>query len=303
MKRARIIYNPTAGRELIRKELPTVLEMLEIAGYETSAHATTGEGDAMKAAEIAVDRQYDLVIVAGGDGTINEVVKGIAEQDYRPTVGVIPTGTTNDFARALQIPRDIKKATEVITEGKSLRLDIGKVNDEYFINIAGGGKLTELTYDVPIKLKTVLGQLAYYVRGIEMLPSLKPVRTKIEFDGEVIDEEIMLFLVSNTNSVGGFEKLAPEAKIDDGYFDLLILKEVNLAEFIGIATAALRGNHLDNEHVIYRQAKKIQVTPEDKMLLNVDGEYGGELPGELINLHQHVEFIVPQAFLEKEDKA
>src|SRR5699024_4582950 len=152
----------------------------------------------------------------------------------------------------------------------------------------GGGKLTELTYDVPIKLKTVLGQLAYYVRGIEMLPSLKPVRTKIEFDGEVIDEEIMLFLVSNTNSVGGFEKLAPEAKIDDGYFDLLILKEVNLAEFIGIATAALRGNHLDNEHVIYRQAKKIQVTPEDKMLLNVDGEYGGELPGELINLHQHV---------------
>src|SRR5699024_253555 len=139
MKRARIIYNPTAGRELIRKELPTVLEMLEIAGYETSAHATTGEGDAMKAAEIAVDRQYDLVIVAGGDGTINEVVKGIAEQDYRPTVGVIPTGTTNDFARALQIPRDIKKATEVITEGKSLRLDIGKVNDEYFINIAGGG--------------------------------------------------------------------------------------------------------------------------------------------------------------------
>jgi len=301
MKRARIIYNPTAGREQIKKELPTVLEMLEVAGYETSAHATTGEGDAKKAAEIAVERQYDLVVVAGGDGTINEVVKGIAEQDYRPTVGVIPTGTTNDFARALQIPRDIKKAAEILAEGQSMKLDIGKVNDEYFMNIAGGGKLTELTYDVPIKLKTVLGHLAYYVKGIEMLPSLKPVRTILEFEDEVIDEEIMLFLIANTNSVGGFEKLAPDARINDGYFDVLILKEVNLPEFIGIATAALRGNHLENEHVIYRQAKKIKVTPEDKMLLNVDGEYGGELPGELINLHQHINFIVPQTYLEKED--
>src|SRR5699024_7553702 len=298
MKRARIIYNPTAGREQIKKELPTVLEMLEVAGYETSAHATTGEGDAKKAAEIAVERQYDLVVVAGGDGTINEVVKWIAEQDYRQTVVVIPTGTTNDFARALQIPRDIKKAAEILAEGQSMKLDIGKVNDEYFMNIAGGGKLTELTYDVPIKLKTVLGHLAYYVKGIEMLPSLKPVRTILEFEDEVIDEEIMLFLIANTNSVGGFEKLAPDARINDAYFDVLILKQRNLPEYIGIATAALHGNHLENEHVIYRQAQKIKVTPEDKMLLNVDGEYGGELPGELINLHQHINFIVPQTYLE-----
>ncbi len=122
-----------------------------------------------------------------------------------------------------------------------MHLDIGKVNEQYFINIAGGGRLTELTYDVPIKLKTVLGQLAYYIKGIEMLPSLKPSRARIEYDGEIIDEDIMLFLVSNSNSVGGFEKLAPDAKLNDGYFDLLILKKVNLAEFIHIASLALRG--------------------------------------------------------------
>lgn len=299
MKRARIIYNPTAGRETIRRELPMVMEKLENAGYETSAHATTGDGDAMRAAEMAVERQFDLVVAAGGDGTINEVVQGIAEKDNRPKLGIIPTGTTNDFARALQMPRDIKGAAEVIAEGKSMPLDIGKVNDQYFINIAGGGKLTELTYDVPIKLKTVLGQLAYYVKGIEMLPSLKPVRTTIEFDDELVEEDIMLFLVSNTNSVGGFEKLAPSARINDGYFDLLILKKVNLAEFISIATAALRGAHLDNENVIYKKAKRIKVLPQDKMLLNIDGEYGGELPGEIVNLKQHIEFIVPQAFLDR----
>lgn len=302
MKKARIIYNPTSGREAFKRELPAVLEKFEMAGYETSAHATTGEGDAANAAAFAVEREYDLVVAAGGDGTINEVIHGIAEQRVRPTFGIIPTGTTNDFARALNIPRDIKKAVDIILAGESMLLDIGKVNNHYFINIAGGGKLTELTYDVPIKLKTVLGQLAYYVKGIEMLPSLKPVHTKIEFDGHVFDEDIMLFLISNTNSVGGFEKLAPDAKLNDGYFDLLILRKTNLAEFIRIATLALRGAHLESDNIIYRQAKHIKVTPEDKMQLNIDGEYGGLLPGEFTNLKQHIEFMVPREFKEEGDE-
>jgi len=302
VKRARIIYNPSAGRELFRKELPTVLERFERAGYETSAHATTGEGDATEAARIAVERKHDIVIVAGGDGTINEVVQGIAEADYRPKLGVIPAGTTNDFARALSIPRDIKKAVDIILKDRIKTLDIGKVNDHYFINIAGGGDLTELTYDVPIKLKSTLGQLAYYLKGIEMLPFLKPVSTIIEYDDHVFEGDIMLFLVANTNSVGGFEKLAPDALIDDGYFDLIILKKTNLAEFLRLATAAIRGLHIEDENIIYTQAKRIKITPKEKMLLNVDGEYGGQLPGELVNLQQHIDFFVSEEFIEREVK-
>lgn len=301
MKRARIIYNPTSGREAFKKELPTVLERFEIAGYETSAHATTSEGDAIKAAKIAVERRYDLVVAAGGDGTISEVINGLAEQEYRPKLGIIPVGTTNDFARALCIPRDIKKAVDAILAEQSMFLDIGRVNDRYFMNIAGGGKLTELTYEVPSRLKTMLGQLAYYMKGIEMLPSLKPTRVKIEYDGQVLDDDIMLFLVSNTNSVGGFEKLAPSAKFDDGYFDLIILKKMNLAEFIRIASLALRGAHLDDKNVIYTQAQSIKVTPEDKMQLNIDGEFGGLLPGEFTNLNKHLEFFVTDKFIEKQN--
>jgi len=302
VKRARIIYNPTSGRELFRKDLPMVLDRLEQAGYETSAHATKGEGDATKAAQSAVERKYDLVIVAGGDGTINEVVKGIAEADYRPQLGIIPAGTTNDFARALSIPQDTKRAVDIILNGNKKALDIGKVNDHYFANITGGGDLTELTYDVPIKLKTTLGRLAYYIKGIEKLPSLKPVSTVIEYDDHVFEGEIMLFLVANTNSVGGFEKLATDALIDDGYFDLLISKKTNLAEFLRIATAGIRGSHIDDENIIYTQAKRIKVTPKEKMLLNVDGEYGGELPGEIVNLQQHIEFFVSDEFVEREAK-
>lgn len=296
MKRARIIYNPTAGREQFRRDLPIVLESFEKAGYETSAHATTGKDDATEAAKIAVERKYDLVIISGGDGTINEVVQGIAEEEYRPKIGIIPAGTTNDFARALSIPRDTKKAVDIILEGEPLPLDIGKVNDRFFVNIAGGGDLTELTYEVPSKMKAVIGQLAYYVKGIEMLPSLKPVRTTIEYDGNIFEDDIMLFLIANTNSVGGFERIAPNALINDGYFDLIILKETNLAEFLRLATLALRGAHIDDKNIVYLQAQRIKVTPQSRMQLNIDGEYGGLLPGEIVNLKQHIDFYIPNEF-------
>lgn len=301
MKKARIIYNPTAGKELFKKEIAIVLEQLEMIGYESSAHATTCEGDATEATTAAVERRFDLIVAVGGDGTLNEVINGVAGQAYRPKIGIIPAGTTNDFARALNIPRDTKEAVDIIVGNHSMLIDIGQVNDQYFVNIAGGGELTELTYDVPSKLKTMLGQLAYYIKGIEMLPFLKPVQTTIEYDGIVIDEEIMLFLLANTNSVGGFEKLAPDAKLDDGYFDLIILKKSNLAEFIRVATAAIRGTHIDDKNIIYTQAKHVKVTPDDKMQLNVDGEFGGMLPGEFINIKQHIEILVPEAFLGEKD--
>lgn len=299
MKRARLIYNPTSGRELVKKNIAYILDRLENAGYEASAYATKREGDATVGARRAVERKFDLVIAAGGDGTINEVINGLAEQDYRPRLGILPMGTTNDFARAINMPRDIIKACDVLCEGIEMPIDVGKVNDRYFINIAGGGKLTELTYDVPSKLKTMLGQMAYYIKGIEMLPSLRPTHVKIEYDGRTFKGDIMLFLVSNTNSVGGFEKIAPEASVNDGMFDLLILKKTNLAEFIRLASLALRGEHMKDPKVIYAQASRIRIKTKEKMQLNLDGEYGGDLPGEIVNLYQHLYLIVPKETAEK----
>ena len=148
MKRARIIYNPTSGREIFKKNLPEVLQKLEQAGYETSCHATTCAGDATEAAKVAVERRFDVVIAAGGDGTINEVVNGIAGQDYRPQLGIIPVGTTNDFARAINVPRTIEGAIDVIVEGVTKPIDLGCVTNDgethYFVNIAGGGRLTHM---------------------------------------------------------------------------------------------------------------------------------------------------------------
>ncbi|SFB23298.1 MULTISPECIES: diacylglycerol kinase [unclassified Bacillus (in: firmicutes)] len=302
MKRARIIYNPTSGRELFKKNLADVLQKLEEAGYETSCHATTGLGDATKAANLAVERRYDLVIAAGGDGTIHEVVNGMAEKEYRPKLGIIPMGTTNDFARALHIPRDIEAATNIIIKGDTIPIDIGRINEKYFINIAGGGRITELTYEVPSKLKTMLGQLAYYLKGVEMLPSIKSTEVSIEYDGKLFEGEAMLFLVGLTNSIGGFEKLAPDASINDGLFSLLILKKTNLADFIKVATLAIRGEHVKDPNVIYTQANHIKVKSTEKVQLNLDGEFGGLLPAEFENLYRHFEVFVPIDNIRPEDK-
>ncbi|WP_409296743.1 diacylglycerol kinase [Peribacillus sp. SCS-26] len=301
MKRARIIYNPTSGRELFKKHLPEVLVKLERAGYEASCHATTGEGDATQAAKLAIERKYDVVIAAGGDGTINEVINGLADAPERPKVGIIPVGTTNDFARALRIPRNVEAAADIIAEGQTLPIDIGKMNDRYFINIAGGGRLTELTYEVPSKLKTMLGQLAYYLKGMEMLPSIKATDVSIEYDGKLFEGEIMLFLAANTNSVGGFERLAPDASLNDGMFTLLILKKTNLADFIRIATLAIRGEHLTDPHIIYVKANRIKVQAKERMQLNLDGEYGGDAPAEFVNLYRHFDFFVPKVMLPAQD--
>lgn len=303
MKRARIIYNPTSGREVFKKHLPEVLEKLEVAGYETSCHATTCEGDATLAAKNAVERGFDIIIAVGGDGTLNEVVSGVSPFENRPKVGLIPMGTTNDFARAVHIPRNIEEAVDIIIQGDTLPVDVGLLNGErYFINIAAGGRITELTYEVPSKMKTMLGQLAYYVKAVEMIPSIKASHMRIEYDGEVFDGNAMMFLCGLTNSVGGFEKLAPDASINDGYFTLIVLKKVSLPEFIQLAAMALRGEHLNDDRVIYKKASVVKVTTENEVHLNLDGEYGGDAPATFENLKRHIEIFVPLADIREEDR-
>jgi diacylglycerol kinase (ATP) len=293
MQKARVIYNPSAGRELVKKKLPYILERLEQAGYEASCHATTGAGDATRAAEQAVNREFDLVVAAGGDGTIYEVVNGLAEKRNRPKLGIIPAGTTNDFARALEIPRSIEEACDIFSNGNETAIDIGKVNKQYFINIAGGGTMTELTYEVPSKLKTMLGQLAYYIKGIEKLVFLKPTQMHIQSREMTIDEEIMIFLVANSHSIGGQEKLLPNADLRDGYFDVLVVKKTSLAEFIRLATLALRGEHLKDPRVIHFQSSELKITSKSKVQVNLDGELGGNLPCHFKVLHKHLTILTP----------
>ncbi|MFC6332697.1 diacylglycerol kinase [Paenibacillus septentrionalis] len=291
MKRARLIYNPTSGREEMRRRLPDILQKLDEGGIEVTCHATTGEGDGTAEVERTLARGgYDMIIAAGGDGTLYEVINGLANKPNRLPLGIIPVGTTNDFARAMGIPKHWEYACELIINQYKEPIDVGRANERFFLNIAGGGFLTELTYDVPIKLKTMIGQLAYYLKGMEKMVHLRP--TELTFHAEGVGEfvgEFMMFLICNSNSVGGFERLAPDSKLNDGLFDVLLVRKCNLAEFIRLVTLALRGEHLGEKHVVHFRTNRLTVSSPNMVQLNLDGEYGGTLPAVFENLPQHID--------------
>ena len=294
--KARLIYNPTSGQELMKCHVGEVLDILEGFGYESSAFQTTPEkNSARNEAERAAKAGFDLVIAAGGDGTINEVVNGIAPLKHRPKMAIIPTGTTNDFARALKIPRgNPVAAAKVIGKNQMVKMDIGRArNDTYFINIAAAGSLTELTYSVPSQLKTTFGYLAYLAKGAELLPQVSKVPVKITHDEGVFDGEASMIFAAITNSVGGFEQIAPDAKLDDGLFTLIIVKTANLLHLLSLIRLLLSGKHIYDKRIEYIKTSKIVIEPQSdkRMMINLDGEYGGDAPITLTNLKNHITFF------------
>ena len=149
----------------------------------------------------------------------------------------------------------------------------------------------------------MLGNLPTTLKVIEMLPSIQPSNVRIEYDGKLFEGEAMLFLIALTNSVGGFEKLAPDALLNDGYFTLIILKKTNLADFVRVASLALNGNHINDPNIIYAKASHIKVTSPEEVLINLDGELGGKTPVEFKNLYRHIEVMAPVEKLLEEEKA
>lgn len=294
-KRCRIIYNPTSGREAMKNNLVDILNILERAGYETSAYATTPEPNSAKnEAERAAKAGFNLIVAAGGDGTINEVVNGIAPLKHRPKLGIIPAGTTNDYARALKIPReDPIGAAKVIAKGQTVKMDIGDAGKNWFVNIAAGGLLTELTYGVPSQVKSLFGYLAYLVKGAELLPQIKPIKMHLEYDGGTYDGKASMFFLALTNSIGGFEQIVPDASLDDGKFTLIVVKTSNLIEILQLITMVLNGGkHVNDPRILYVKTSKLVAKPVDeKMMINVDGEYGGDAPMTFKNHRQHLEIF------------
>lgn len=299
-KRARIIYNPTSGRELIQKSLVEVLKIYENQGFETSTFSTTAEPlSAQKEAQRCAEDGFELIVAAGGDGTINEVINGIAPLKNRPKVAVLPAGTTNDLARALQIPKDLVQAAKVIEGNETIRMDVGRADFQdtckYFINIAAAGSLTELTYEVSPELKSIFGPLAYFVKGAEMLPTTKAMDLCIDFEDREFNDKATLLFISLTNSVGGFEKLAMDTVYGDGLFTVIVLKEVAAVEIVNIIRQIMtNGAHTNHPKIIYKKMSKLNVYSADgpRVSINLDGEYGGQMPVTFVALKQHIEFVV-----------
>ncbi|WP_405105293.1 YegS/Rv2252/BmrU family lipid kinase [Paenibacillus sp. FSL K6-1217] len=295
MQQAMIIMNPSSGKAEARDYIRAVEEVLQGAGYQVAVHETAGEGDATAFCNQACSEKYDLVVAIGGDGTLHETMNGLANQQHRPKLGIVPMGTVNDFARALQIPLLPEEAIRTLSSSHTQRVDMGRLNDRLFANVVAAGSLAGSLSSVTTEDKTRLGFLAYLKEGIKELASNTAHTLTITHDGEIWEGSSPLFIAALTNSVGGFEKLAPAAAVDDGLLHCFIVKDLHLLNSVTVSISLLLGNLRNHKDVIYFTAKEVSVRSAEPVQTNVDGEQGPPLPITLSTIPRHIQVVVPEA--------
>lgn len=278
MKKLLFIVNPAAGKRRSTAPLFDAIARFSQAGYLVRLFITTTGGDAYQAAAQAA-HDYDLVVCAGGDGTLNEVISGLMTLDKRPDLGYLPHGSTNDFAASLRIPANPSLAASAIATGRGHHLDVGRHNDRYFSYVASFGAFTRASYSAPQAAKNALGHLAYILEGIGDLDSLHPYRAAVTADGEEFSGEFIFGAVCNSTSLGGLMKLDPSrVKMDDGEFELLLLRmPKSVLELNNLVSSLLRMKY-DTPGVIFRHVKKVTLTTEDNVPWSLDGEYAASAP-------------------------
>ena len=224
VKKLLFIVNPKAGRAKSMAPLFDAVARFSQAGYLVRVFVTTQSGDAYQAAaETGTD--YDLVVCAGGDGTLNETLSGLMAHEDRPPIGYLPFGSTNDFAASLHLSANPSMAAAAIASGRGVHLDVGSHNDRYFAYVASFGAFTRTSYSASQAAKNALGHLAYILEGLGDLDSLRPYAARVEADGEVFQGEFIFGAVCNSTSLGGLVKLDPSrVEMDDGKFELLLLR-------------------------------------------------------------------------------
>lgn len=280
MKRVKVIVNPSSGRQTAETRIDTLCKMLLDDGYLVGKFFTSKKDDAMNETIKTCKEDWDFIIVSGGDGTVNEVAKGIAVCESKLPVAILSAGTVNDFANFMNLPTKISNFFDMIKAEKTVDIDLGKIGDNYFVNVAAGGLFTNVGYQVQPEAKAILGRLAYYLEGVKELAmeGFEPITMKFESQEYTNEEEILLFLISNSSSIGGFKKIAPKADVVDGLLDVLIVRDSDIAEIANIFFNILRGEHIKHPNIKYFKTDKITVSCDTKVTLDIDGEYGGVLP-------------------------
>ncbi|CUH97557.1 hypothetical protein P22_3688 [Propionispora sp. 2/2-37] len=294
MRRFLLIYNPLSGNTAFKTELDYVIQLFQRQHCLLIPARTEKKEDTPSFIQWAEELHADGIIAAGGDGTIHEVVNAMLEANTTIPLGLIPCGTSNDFAAFLKIDRSMEQCVGVITGGRCRSIDVGMINDKYFMNVASAGLLASVVHKTDTTLKNTLGKVAYYLKSLEALPNFRSLPIEIHADGLVIKDDILLFLVMNSGVAGGFTNLAPAARLDDGKLDLLIVNRCNVTEFMRLLIALATGNHTNHKNITYLQARDITITCDEPLESDLDGELGPPLPLRLSALPNRLKVFMPQ---------
>lgn len=285
------VYNRHAGKDRNWASLPLILNIFTASGFLVTAYPTQAPGDAGE----AITRwgsSYDRIVVAGGDGTLNDAVSGLLRLPDPAPLGYIPVGSTNDFSKNLSLPSGIPELAEVAVGGVPRDCDVGKFNGRPFVYVAAFGAFTDVSFSTPQRTKNLLGYTAYLLESVKRLGSIKPYQITAEFDGQTISGNYIYGMVSNTTTVGGFANFPPgNPELDDGLLEVtLISPPKDILELEHFARTLLLGMPDNNSPMLSTfSTSKVCIRCDSELLWTLDGENGG--------LHSQAEIsVVPRAF-------
>lgn len=293
MKKMLFIFNPRSGKAQIKNRLMDILDIFTKADYEISVHVTQRPNDAMEVAATQ-GRDADLIVCSGGDGTLNETICGMMLLDRIPDLGYIPSGSTNDFASSLKIPKNMIAAAHLAVEGEPYPVDIGNFcEDRHFVYIAAFGAFTEVSYLTPQDKKNVLGHQAYMLESVKSLATLKSYRMRVESEEITLEGDFIFGMVTNTISVGGFKGLVTQnVALNDGEFEVLLIRTprtpIDLSNIINYMFL----KEEPNEYVHKFRTKALTIIPDEPVDWVLDGEFGGtRMETSIINLQKKIRIM------------
>lgn len=276
MKKLLFVVNGHSGKGQIKNKLLDIIDIMIKEGYHVQVHTTQGREDATKVVREQA-KYYDLVVCSGGDGTLDEAVTGMMQSEVRTPLGYIPAGSTNDFANSLEIPKDMIQAAKTAVSGVPFSCDVGEFNGDYFIYVAAFGIFTDVSYATSQELKNALGHVAYILEGAKRLHTIKSYHMRVEYDGNEIEGDFLLGMITNSTSVGGFKNMTgKDVKLDDGMFEVtLIHKPKNIIE-LNTIIASLTNLKDETDLIDSFRADSVKFYSEEEIPWTLDGEFGGD---------------------------
>lgn len=292
-KRLLFIFNPLSGKGLIKNKLSEIVDLFVKNGYEVTVHPTQKSQDALEQVEARAG-EYNLVVCSGGDGTLDEVVSGMVRREDRVPIGYIPSGSTNDFASSLKIPKGMERAAQLTMSGIPFACDVGIFNDGYFVYIAAFGLFTDVSYATSQERKNRIGHFAYIIEGVKRIPAAQPYELQISYGDKEIEGKFIYGMVTNSVSAGGFRNITGKnVRLDDGLFEVTLIRMPRNAIELNEIIASLT-NLIDNTDLIYTfKTDRLEVKSSEEIAWTLDGEYGGKHTDVTISAKkQAVEIIV-----------
>jgi YegS/Rv2252/BmrU family lipid kinase len=291
MKKLLFVFNPRAGKAQIPGRIFDIINYYTQQGYLVTVYPTQMADDGRSYVQ-EMDEHYDMIICSGGDGTLNEIISGILLSQCDCVLGYIPSGSTNDFGRSLGLPMNIEEAMKITCHGEAKAIDVGLLNNQYFVYVAAFGVFTDVAYATPQDMKNTFGYLAYILQGIKSLTELRTYAIEMEYDGNIVKDDFIVGLVMNSFSIAGFKNpLGAATELDDGLFEILMVRlPKNIIELQAIVTSLL-SEKVDSQYMLYAQASHIKIKSEP-IEWTLDGEYGGRFEAvDITNCHKAIRMI------------